>query len=154
MACTQAPLAAAGLVGPLLGSPRSRAAAVTRVPDPVGRPACPTCWWRCAAGRWWRAWPSIPRSWSARRGHTRPCQATRHRVCCPLEGLALAAALRASFAPVAVPLPVRAGRQGHRHGKAPCGRRPVQSGGWPAAHAPGARGAWPGRVRSGEVRCC
>lgn len=61
-----------------------------------------------------------------------PCQSTLQRLFCKLDGHALAEALSAHFAPVAVPLPVVAGRQGVAiDGKAQRGRLPFQVGGSP-----------------------
>jgi predicted transposase YbfD/YdcC len=148
MACTVAPLAAAEVVGSLVVSPRSLAAAFTRLPDPR----------RTASGPYPLAallsravvailanHPSVLAiaQWGARQpaarlralgfaNGRRPCQSTLHRLFCQLDGQALAEARRTYFAPVAVPLPVAAGSQGVAiDGKAQRGRRPFQQGGCP-----------------------
>jgi len=172
MACTIASSAAEGGAVPLLVSPRSLAAAFTRVPDPrraasVTYPLAAVLSLVVAAILANHTSVLAVAQWGARQpaerlrslgfaGGRSPCQSTLQRLLCKLDGRALAEALRAHFAPVAVPLPAAPGGQGVAiDGKAQRGRLPFQQGGCPVhalsafcheqgvvlAQEPGERGA-------------
>jgi predicted transposase YbfD/YdcC len=133
---------------PVLPTPRSLAAAFTRVPDPrraasVVYPLAAVLSLAVAAILANQLSELAIAQWGARQpaellhrlgfatGRT-PCQSTLQRLFCTLDGQALAEALSAHFAPVAVPLPVVAGSRGVAiDGKAQRGRLPFQVGGSP-----------------------
>jgi predicted transposase YbfD/YdcC len=133
---------------PVIVSPRSLAAAFTRVPDPrraasVAYPLAALLSLAVAAilanhlsvlaiAQWGGRQPAARlRALGFLAGRT-PCQSTLQRVFAKLPGQVLAEALSAHFAPVAVPLPVVAGSQGVAiDGKAQRGRLRFQDGGCP-----------------------
>lgn len=133
---------------PVVVSPRSLAAAFTRIADPrraasVTYPLAAVLSLAVVAilanhlsvlaiAQWGARQPADRlRALGFPAGRT-PCQSTLQRLFCKLEGQALAEALSAHFAPVAVPLPVAAGSQGVAvDGKAQRGRLPFQQGGCP-----------------------
>jgi predicted transposase YbfD/YdcC len=135
-------------VVPVVVSPRSLAAAFTRVPDPrraasVRYPLAALLSLAVAAILANQLSELAIVQWAARQPAERlralgfataqtPCQSTLQRLFCKLDGQALAEALSAHFAPVAVALPVEAGSQGVAiDGKAQRGRLPFQVGGSP-----------------------
>src|SRR5664279_499020 len=133
---------------PVIISPRSLAAAFTRIPDPrreasVTYPLAALLSLAVTAILANHLSELAIVQWAARQPAERlralgfvagrtPCQSTLQRLFCKLDGQALAEALSAHFAPVAVPLPVAAGSQGVAiDGKAQRGRLPFQVGGSP-----------------------
>jgi len=157
---------------PLQIAPRSLAAAFTRVPDPrrvasVVSPLAAVLTLAVAAILANQLSELAITQWGARQPAERlralgvvsgrtPCQSTLQRLFRKVEGQAVAAALRAYFAPVAVPLPVVAGSQGVAvDGKAQRGRLPFPGGRCPVhaltafCHEHG--WSWP-RSRSSEGR--
>lgn len=142
------PAAAITAPTPLVVSPRSLAAALTRIRDPrraasVAYPLAAILSLAVAAILANHRSVLAIAQWGARQtaeslrrlgfppGRT-PCQSTLQRLFCKLDGQALAEALSAHFAPVAVPLPAAPGSQGVAiDGKAQRGRLPFQDGGSP-----------------------
>ena len=137
-------------------TPRSLAAAFTRVPAPrrVASVACPLAavlalavsavlanqLSELAIAQWGGRQPAERLRALGFPGGRTPCQSTLQRLFCRLDGQALADALRAHLAPVAVPLPVAAGSRGVAiDGTARRGRLPFQAGGCPV-HATPVRG--------------
>lgn len=138
------------LSAPLSVAPHSLAEAFTHVPDPrrakstvYALPAILTLAVAAilanhgsvlAIAEWGaRQTPEVLRLLGFPQGRT-PCQSTLQRLFCKLDGPALSAALRAHFAPLAVPVPAsgEAPRQGVAvDGKAQRGRLPFQQGGCP-----------------------
>jgi predicted transposase YbfD/YdcC len=129
-------------------SPRSLAAAFTRVPDPrraasVRYPLAAVLSLVVVAILANHLSVLAIAEWGARQPGERlrllgltegrsPCQSTLQRLFRKVDGQALAEALGAHFGPVAVPLPVAAGTQGVAiDGKAQRGRLPFQQGGCP-----------------------
>ena len=143
-----APAASRSPVVPVQLTPRSLAAAFSRVPDP--RRAASVAYPLVAmlalavtailanqlselAIAQWASRQSVERlrALGFLAGRT-PCQSTLQRLFCTRDGQALAEALSAHLAPVAVPLPVVAGSRGVAiDGKAQRGRLPFQVGGSP-----------------------
>jgi hypothetical protein len=140
--------AVATAVIPTVVSPRSVAAAFTRIPDPrraasVAYPLAALLSLAVTAILANHLSELAIVQWAARQPADRlralgfaagrtPCQSTLQRLFCKLDGQALAEALSAHFAPVVVPLPVVAGSQGVAiDGKAQRGRLPFQVGGSP-----------------------
>ena len=129
-------------------TPRSLAAAFTRVPAPrrVASVAYPlaavlalavsailaNALSELAIAQWATRQPAERLRAMGFLGGRTPCQSTLQRLFCKLDGQALAEALSAHFAPVAVPLPVAAGSRGVAiDGTARRGRLPFQAGGCP-----------------------
>ena len=143
-----APAAIRSSVVPVQLTPRSLAAAFSRVPDPrrAASVAYPLVAMlalavtailanqlsELAIAQWASRQPAERlRALGFLAGRT-PCQSTLQRLFCKLDGHALAEALAVHFAPVAVPLPVVAGSRGVAiDGKAQRGRLPFQVGGSP-----------------------
>ena len=113
---------------PLMVSPRSLAAAFTRIADPrrAGSVTYPLAailslavtailanhLSGLAIAQWGGRQPADRLRLLGFLGGGTPCQSTLQRLFCKLDGQALAEALSAHFAPVLVPLPVAAGSQG------------------------------------------
>ena len=143
-----APAASRSPVVPVQLTPRSLAAAFSRVPDPrrvasVAYPLVAMLALAVAAILANQLSELAIAQWASRQSVERlralgflagrtPCQSTLQRLFCTRDGQALAEALSAHLAPVAVPLPVVAGSRGVAiDGTAQRGRLPFQVGGSP-----------------------
>ena len=143
-----APAASRSPVVPVQLTPRSLAAAFSRVPDPrraasVAYPLVAMLALAVAAILANQLSELAIAQWASRQSVERlralgflagrtPCQSTLQRLFCTRDGPALAEALSAHLAPVAVPLPVVAGSRGVAiDGTAQRGRLPFQVGGSP-----------------------